>query len=337
MFQAPEEKKVLVRQGEATDNDGYIIQTQGLRKKYGNVMALASLDLSIPRYAICGFLGLNGAGKSTAIKLLLGLTRPTGGSGTIFGYNIRSESLNIRRQIGYMAQDSRFYEHMTARETLRFVAHFFYHGPSRAIEDRIAETLELVGLTDRADRTIQGFSGGERQRLGIAQAQINNPDLLILDEPTASLDPLGRRDVLDVMQRLRGRTTIFYSTHLLDDVQRVSDMVAILHQGVLIAQAPIDILLQSSDAITYEVTLQGDTQGVYRRLLQLPWVKKIEILSSELPAVWRISVSDEQEAQAHLLSLFTTDSHVRVIEFGRRKHELEDAFVRMIKEQTNAN
>jgi ABC-2 type transport system ATP-binding protein len=313
-------------------DEQYIIQTQGLCKRYRDVTALKSLDLRIPRHAICGFLGLNGAGKSTTIKLLLGLARPTGGTGTIFGYNIRSESLHIRRDVGYMAQDSRFYEHMTARETLRFVAHFFYNGPQQAIEDRIAETLDLVGLTDKADRSIQGFSGGERQRLGIAQAQINNPSLLILDEPAASLDPLGRRDVLDVMQRLRGRTTIFYSTHLLDDVQRVSDMVAIVHKGVLIAQDPIDTLLQGSGSIIYEVAMQGETQSAYERLLQQPWVKKIEIRSSITPIIWHITISDEQKAQARLLPLITSDSQVQVIEFGRHKHELEDIFVTMVKE-----
>ena len=112
---------------------------------------------------------------------------------------------------------------MTARETLRFTARFFYTGPKAAIEERIAETLDLVGLDDKADRPIKGFSGGERQRLGIAQAQVNYPDLLILDEPAAALDPMGRRDVLAVMERLRKHTTIFYSTHILEDVQRVSD------------------------------------------------------------------------------------------------------------------
>ncbi|HEY1292097.1 MAG TPA: ABC transporter ATP-binding protein [Chloroflexota bacterium] len=162
--------------------------------------------------SIFGFLGPNGAGKSTTIKLLLGLSKPTAGSATVFGQDVTRNSVAIPRRIGYLAQDPRYYEDLSARQTLRFVAGFFYGGPKNAVEQRIQETLELVGLEDKADRPITGFSGGERQRLGIAQAQVNYPDLLILDEPAASLDPMGRRDVLEVMERLRRHTTVFYST-----------------------------------------------------------------------------------------------------------------------------
>ena len=206
-----------------------VISTEGLSKSYRGVAALEDLDLRVPRHAIFGFLGPNGAGKSTTIKLLLGLSRPTRGSATIFGLDSVRDSVAIRERVGYLAQEPRFYDHMTARETLRFAARFFYDGPADLIEERVAEVLDLVGLDDRADRPIKGFSGGERQRLGIAQAQVNYPELLILDEPAAALDPMGRRDVLEVMERLRKHTTIFYSTHILDDVQRVSDSVAIMN------------------------------------------------------------------------------------------------------------
>src|SRR5512138_2701323 len=196
-----------------------VIETRNLNKTYGNVAALQSLDLKVPQHSIFGFLGPNGAGKSTTIKLLLGLARPTSGTASIFDMDILNNNAEIRNRIGYLAQDPRYYDEMTARETLRFTARFFFQGPKQKIEERVEETLELVGLADKADRPIKGFSGGERQRLGIAQAQVNYPDLLILDEPAASLDPMGRRDVLEVMERLREHTTIFYSTHILDDVQ----------------------------------------------------------------------------------------------------------------------
>src|SRR4028118_1930354 len=173
-----------------------VIETKGLAKTYGQVTALKPLDLGVARGSIFGFLGPNGAGKSTTMKLLLGLARPTSGSGSVFGNDIVSESFQIRRRVGYLAQSPRYYGHMTARETLRFVARFFYSGPESAIERRVDGSLSLVGLSDRADRKVGGFSGGELQRLGIAQAQINDPELLILDEPAASLDPMGRRAVV---------------------------------------------------------------------------------------------------------------------------------------------
>src|SRR5439155_23496883 len=130
-------------------------------------------------------------GESTTIKLLLGLTGRTAGTARVFGQDVAHHSVAIRQRIGYLAQEPRYYEDLTARQTLRFAAGFFYSGPTDAVEARVEQTLELVGLDDKADRPIKGFSGGERQRLGLAQAQVNYPDLLIPDEPAASLDPMG--------------------------------------------------------------------------------------------------------------------------------------------------
>ena len=199
-----------------------VIETEGLSKSYGDVTALKSLSLKVPKNSIFGFLGPNGAGKTTAIKLLLGLAKPTDGVGRVFENEIDGESIEIRERVGYLAQNPVFYDHMTARQTLRYKLGFFFKGPEDLLEARINETLELVGLDDKADRPIKGFSGGERQRLGIALAQVSYPELLILDEPAANLDPMGRRDVLAIMEKLREHATIFSSTHILDDVQKVS-------------------------------------------------------------------------------------------------------------------
>lgn len=311
----------------------YVIQTDHLAKTYGEVIALASLNLRIPQHSICGFLGPNGAGKSTALKLLLGLARPTSGRGTIFGHDIVRESLAIRRRIGYLAQDPRFYGSMTARETLRFTAHFFFTGPQAALEARVNEMLDLVGLSEKADRPVKDFSGGERQRLGIAQAQIHAPDLLLLDEPAAALDPLGRRDVLEIMQRLRSLTTILYSTHLLDDVQRVSDMVVVLKGGEQIVQAPIETLLRAggNGQIVYVLTLQGNPQATFARVAAQPWVSHLDVSPSALGITWQVTVTDEQAAQAQLLPLVTADGQVSVLDFGRKKQELEDVFVTLME------
>jgi len=320
------------------DPDTFVISTQGLTKTYKGVNALQDLNLRVPRGSICGFLGPNGAGKSTTIKLLLGLTRPTSGSAAIFGLDSVRDSVAIREKVGYLAQDPRFYAHMTARETLRFTARFFYSGPKAAIEDRIAETLDLVGLKDKADRPIKGFSGGERQRLGIAQAQINYPDLLILDEPAAALDPMGRRDVLTVMERLRKHTTIFYSTHLLDDVQRVSDTVVIMHHGRLVAQAPIGELLAGASGDTYTLTLRGDVQAAQARLAAQPWVASVASGPSNGTTTLHINVRDVQLAEAQLLRLALADTTAIVTAFGRTQHSLEDIFMTLIEGgNTNGN
>ena len=144
-----------------------VIQTQGLSKSFGDIHALKSLNLQVSEKSIFAFLGPNGAGKTTTIKLLLGLTRPTSGGGTVFGQDIVRDSVDIRANVGYLPQDARFYEHMTARETLDYTAKFFYKGPQKEIDKRVDEMIELVGLTGKADRPIKGFSGGEKQRLGI--------------------------------------------------------------------------------------------------------------------------------------------------------------------------
>lgn len=304
-----------------------IIETHSLSKTYRGTQALQALDLQVQPNSIFAFLGPNGAGKTTTIRLLLGLARPTAGSGTVFGQDIARESVAIRRRVGYLPQDPRYYDYMTAREVLRFTARFFYTGPAPALESRVAETLDLVGLSDKADRPIKGFSGGERQRLGIAQAQVNYPDLLILDEPAASLDPQGRRDVLEVMERLRRHTTIFYSTHILSDVQRVSDTVAILNRGRLVTQAPIEQLLNGGQVNTYTLTVQGATAQVQARLAGQPWVTGMQSTPVNGHLRWDVNVSDPAAAEAQLLRTVLADEAVTVLEYGRKQVDLEEIFL----------
>jgi ABC-2 type transport system ATP-binding protein len=313
-------------------DDSYVVRTEGLSKFYKGVRALDALNLQVPKNSIFGFLGPNGAGKSTTIKLLLGLTHPTNGQASVFGQDVQRSSVEIRKKIGYLAQEPHYYEHMTARETLRYTARFFYRGPKDLIEARVAEMLDLVGLSDKADRPIKGFSGGERQRLGIGQAQVNYPDLLILDEPAASLDPMGRHDVLTVMEKLRKYTTIFYSTHILEDVQRVSDTVAILNHGQLIAEAPIQELLSGkSGSAIYQVVLQGDSQPAQNRLASQPWVQKISPTGKDGTVTWEVSVSDADAAEDQLLRLVLEDQKLRVKAFGRKTHNLEEVFLSLIE------
>jgi ABC-2 type transport system ATP-binding protein len=308
----------------------YVIETHNLSKTYKNIRALNSLDLKVHQNSIFGFLGPTGAGKTTTIKLMLGLTRPTAGTANIFGMDSVTHSVDIRSRIGYLPQEPHFYEYMTARQTLRFTAEFFFKGPKKAIDDRVDEMLELVDLNGKANRPIKTFSGGERQRLGIAQAQVNYPDLLILDEPAASLDPLGRRDVLEVMSKLRKYATIFYSTHILDDVQRVSDTVVILNKGALVAQGPIEELLAGSEGVIYIVHLKGEVESALKTVQSQPWVGVIKTAQHNEESIWQVSVTDPEAAETHLLKLLVND-RVVVTEFRRKQYELEDVFMQVVE------
>lgn len=312
--------------------DQPVIETRGLCKIFNGTTALKSLNLLVPKNSIFGFLGPNGAGKTTTIKLLLGLSNPTDGEGKVFGRDIKRESLAIRRRIGYLAQDPAFYNHMTARETLRYKLGFFFKGPRGQIEERIQETLQLVELDDKADRPIKGFSGGERQRLGIALAQVTYPDLLILDEPAANLDPMGRRYVLDIMEKLREHATIFYSTHILNDVQKVSDTVAILNKGILVAQAPIEELLKGSASITYTVVLKGTSDETQKIVQSRDWVSSVEALEKNGCTTLQITVTEEKKAESELLRTLMSIPNIQVIEFGRNDVDLEDVFMKIVED-----
>ncbi len=315
----------------------WIINTQDLSKSYKEVSALKAVNLKVAPHSIFGFLGPNGAGKTTTIKLLLDLIRPTGGSAKIFGLDSVKDSVAIRSRIGYLPQEPRFYEYMSARQILEYTAHFFFKGPKKEIDQRVSETLELVGLDEKADRPIKGFSGGERQRLGIAQAQVNYPDLLILDEPAASLDPMGRRDVLDVMERLRKYTTIFYCTHILDDVQRVSDTVCILNRGELVAQGSIETLLASGEGTAYEVHLKGAPEDLYQKVSILPWVGGVKSKTYNGATEWIVKVLDEKVAETSLFRLLAADEKVVVTDFHIKAHELEEVFLRIVEGEKNGN
>jgi ABC-2 type transport system ATP-binding protein len=309
----------------------WVIETLNLGKQYKNISALKSLNLKVQKHSIFGFLGPNGAGKTTTIKLLLGLIKPTSGSANIFGMDTARDSVAVRARIGYLPQDPRFYEQMTARQILVFTAGFYFKGPREEIERRVEETIELVDLTDKADRPIKGFSGGERQRLGIAQAQVNYPDLLILDEPAASLDPMGRRDVLEVMERLRKHTTIFYCTHILDDVQKVSDSVAILNHGELVVSGSIGELLAGGEGTSYEVGLKGDTTDAYKRIVSQKWVSAIHTTLHEGTTRWIVRVSDPALAEQNLFKLLASEQGLVVTDYHIREHELEEIFLKIVE------
>ncbi len=215
-----------------------ILQTEKLRVEYrsqevrqGTKIALHGLNLEVRAGEVFGFLGPNGAGKTTTMNVLLGFTQPTSGTASLFGIDVRQPI--ARQRIGYLPELTYYYKFLTAEEILRFYAKIFGIASGEA-DKRIAELLKLVELEHAAKRPIKSYSKGMQQRVGLAQALINNPDLLILDEPTSGLDPLGRMKVREIIQRLKNEgKTVFFSSHELGEVETVCDRVGIVHQGEL--------------------------------------------------------------------------------------------------------
>jgi len=219
-----------------------MIQIESLVKTYGTVRALDGLSLRVEPGVVYGFLGPNGAGKTTTMRILTGLARPDSGKVTIMDQVLGTPGVDIRPKIGVMPEEPAFYGWMTAREYLRdFIAPLYGLAP-KAAKKRADELLEIVDLKKAARRRIQGFSRGMRQRLGLAAALVHKPPILLLDEPVSALDPAGRKEVLELIEELRGQTTILLSTHILADVERVCDVVGIINQGRLIAVGTMDQL-----------------------------------------------------------------------------------------------
>jgi len=216
---------------------GPAIETHELRKQFGRIVAVDSLSMTVPRGEVFGFLGPNGAGKTTSVKMLLGLSAPTSGSGNVLGAPLGD--VHARRRIGYLPELFRYQGWMTGREVLALhceLARLAKSDWGREIDD----ALSLVGLADRADDRTQTFSKGMQQRLGLGVALLGGPDLVILDEPTSALDPVGRQDVRHILSGLRERgTTVFLNSHLLTEVERVCDRVAVVDRGRVVAQGSI--------------------------------------------------------------------------------------------------
>lgn len=283
-------------------NDRVAIRCENLSRRYGEVEALQPLNLEVPAGAIFGFLGRNGAGKTTTIRLLTGLARPSTGRAWVAGVETTQADSATRAQFGYLPQAPAFYGWMSGHEYLDYVARLFLLDKT-VRQKRVAEMLELAGLADAARRPIRGFSGGMVQRLGVAQAMIHNPPVLLLDEPTSALDPAGRYELLSFIEQLRGQVTVFLSSHILGDVERVCDTIGIIHKGKLLLVAGRDELLAqyATDVLLLELN-EDDGEalsGFVRAVQTLPWVTAVSQQNGRL----RINVSDLPTARRALLPL----------------------------------
>jgi len=304
------------------------IKTEELTKYYGKVKALQKLNLEVPENVVFGFLGPNGAGKSTTVKLLTAFAQPTSGKAVVAGERVTGDNLALRAKIGFLPDVPAFYEWMTGREFLHLVGEL-HSLSANEIKSRAEEMLELVELKKAGNRRIGGYSRGMRQRLGIAQALINLPKVLFLDEPTSALDPIGRREVLELVSRLKQNATIFMSTHILSDVERVCDMVGIINKGNLITVSSVSDLQKKYALSVFEIEFLEDGNPFVETLQHIPWLAKPEFIADHGHPMVRVTAADTNLAQKELPHLIGA-SGLTMTRYELVVPDLEDVFINVI-------
>jgi ABC-2 type transport system ATP-binding protein len=310
--------------GEYSSPAGPAIEIVGLVKDFKKARALDGVDLVVPEGSVFGFLGPNGAGKTTTLRILAGLARPTAGEARVFGHDTTRDADAVHALIGFLPDVPGFYKWMTAREYLELSAGLFgLHGAAR--DERIATLLELAGLAGVTTK-VGGYSRGMKQRLGVAQALINSPHLLLLDEPTSALDPIGRREVLEMIAALSGRTTVFFSTHILADVERVCDTVAVLAGGRIVEQAGIDELRARHGGAQRVVIEVDDPQRLEQALAAEVWAGDLRRDGRELV----VDVTDLELAYRAVPALVARLG-ISLRRFDADEASLEDVFVDLVQ------
>ena len=303
----------------------WVVETTDLSKFYDGIKAVERLNLRIKEGEIYGLLGPNGAGKTTTILMLLGLTEPTSGKALVYGYNSTTEPLKVKRVTGYLPENVGFYEDLTARETLRYIARL--NGiPDKRSSSRIEELLKVVGLQEVVDWEVRKFSRGMRQRLGIAAVLVKDPKFVILDEPTSGIDPEGARHILELIRKMsrEQNITVLLSSHLLYQVQRICDRVGIVSEGHLVAEGSVD-------------QLGRETAGESRAVLEV----QVEDLKPELlDSIRRIEGVREVSSSADILSIkcdrdlrreiskVIVDSGTLPLQIRSRDYTLEEIYIR---------
>lgn len=268
----------------------YAIETHGMTRAFGNVNAVDSLDLAIPRGSIFGFLGPNGCGKSTSIRMLTGLLRPTSGTIKVLGETLPGAEESLRRRIGYMTQKFSLYENLTVRENLDFVARIYgLHRHESKL--RLAELIDLYDLKGREKQMAGSMSGGQRQRLALAAATLHRPELLFLDEPTSAVDPENRREFWERLFDLCSQgTTILVSTHYMDEAERCHSL-AILERGIKRADGAPQALMDAMGASVVEVA-GNDLRALKQQLISEHAVVSAAQIGSRLRVLIRNDIAD---------------------------------------------
>jgi ABC-2 type transport system ATP-binding protein len=289
-----------------------MIETRSLSKDYGGTLALDTVDLNVSKGSVYGLVGPNGAGKTTLLGVLAGLRKATSGSVSIASTNV-----------GVLPDTPLFDSWLTAREVVDLA---LFMSAGRHDDGRVEEMLERAGIADAADRSVGGFSRGMLQRLGLAASLVAGPDLVLLDEPCSALDPLGRREVLDLIARLRGDATVVFSSHILADVQEVCDTVGILQQGRLVFEGPLERLLVGRAQPRYLVRLRPPLEPVVSRLAGIGWIDDVTIVD---PEQIRVTAGSLEVIQANM-AMALAEAGAQVVSLAPDAPSLEDVFLQVI-------
>jgi ABC-2 type transport system ATP-binding protein len=302
------------------------VSVENLKKYYGPVHALDGLDMQVIPGTVYGFLGPNGDGKTTTLRILTGLAHPTSGKAQVAGVDVLKDGHKLARHIGHLPEEPAFYPWMTPREFLDYLGRLYGLSASERAT-RTRELLALVRMEAVSKRRIAGFSRGMRQRLGVAAALIHRPEVLFLDEPASALDPAGRKEVLDLIENLRGQATVVMSTHILADVERVCDVVGIIAKGRMLVQAPREELLERYAVPAFEV--EADDHAALARwaeeLRRLAWVTAVTAQNGTL----RINVKDVRTAKQALLGQ-AVGAGLVLNRYEEIRPSLEDVFLHLV-------
>lgn len=303
-----------------------ILEISGLCKRFGDHPVLTGLDMDIPEHSIFGFVGQNGAGKTTTMKIILGLLKADSGSVTVCGDTVSYGQTKTNRNIGFLPDVPEFYGYMKPMEYLKLCGDITGLDAAQT-KAKSEELLALVGLKDENEK-IGGFSRGMKQRLGIAQALINEPKLLICDEPTSALDPIGRKEILDILCKIKGKSTVLFSTHILSDVEKICDNIAVLHNGKLALCGPLSEAKSKYRRSGFVVEFAKEEESsAFEGLEEL---KKPGFNISREKSTVTVLASDVDSAGYFLLDLLVK-KHMVPLRFADIEPTLENLFAEVVK------
>lgn len=310
-----------------------MIQVTGLTRRYGSVLAVSDLSFSIKEGEIVGFLGPNGAGKTTTMNMLTGCLRPSAGSILLGGFDIDTDAAEARKKIGYLPENPPLYPDMTVEEYLDFVYHL--KQCKLPLQEQLQRVCTMAGLTDVQHRIIRNLSKGYRQRVGLAQALIGNPDILLLDEPTVGLDPKQMIEIRETIRRLGNHHTVILSSHILSEVQAICDRILVIHHGKLVADGTSAELSERMEgAKQLDMTIEGDPTAVLVTLRAVPGIAEAIVIEEDgKKSVYRITAEPDADVR-HSVFDALSQNHMPILSMQQVQLSLEDIFLELTETES---